>query len=46
MSINKGYLGADLSQDGDERYTPRYAVEPLLEFATPPRKHHNSLVSI
>lgn len=30
--INKGYLKSDTSRDGDECYTPLYAVEPLLEF--------------
>lgn len=38
MSINKGYLKSDISKNGDERYTPRYAVEPLLEFTPPARK--------
>ena len=32
MAINKGYLTANRSSDGDEVYTPFYAVEPLKEF--------------
>lgn len=35
---NKGYLTADRSSEGDERFTPRYAVIPLLEFAPPSRQ--------
>lgn len=35
MPENKGYLTADRSAAGDERYTPVYAVIPLLEFAPP-----------
>ncbi len=37
MPANKGYLTADRSTAGDERYTPVYAVVPLLEFAPPHR---------
>lgn len=37
MPGNKGYLTSDRSAAGDERYTPIYAVIPLLEF-TPPRR--------
>lgn len=37
MPTSKGYLESDCSESGDERYTPRYAVEPLLEFI-PPRQ--------
>lgn len=37
MPENKGYLIADRSVAGDERYTPMYAVIPLLEF-TPTRR--------
>ena len=36
MPENKGYLTADRSVSGDERYTPVYAVVPLLEFTPPP----------
>ena len=36
MPENKGYLTADRSAAGDERYTPVYAVIPLLLFAPPP----------
>lgn len=32
MTTNKGYLTADTTKNGDNQYTPRYAVEPLLEF--------------
>lgn len=32
MPTNKGYLTADTTKEGDNQYTPRYAVEPLLEF--------------
>lgn len=32
MAINKGFLTANRTADGDECYTPFYAVEPLLEF--------------
>lgn len=32
MAINKGFLTADRTADGDECYTPFYAVDPLLEF--------------
>ena len=37
MPENKGYLTADRSVSGDERYTPVYAVVPLLAFC-PPRR--------
>ena len=36
MPENKGYLTSDRSAAGDERYTPVYAVVPLLEFTPPP----------
>lgn len=45
MPENKGYLTADRSSNGDERYTPRYAVTPLLEFI-PPIEPSSDLVSI
>lgn len=32
MAKNVGYLQSDRSKNGDERYTPSYAVKPLLEF--------------
>ena len=32
MAENIGYLQSDSSKNGDEQYTPRYAVSPLLEF--------------
>lgn len=32
MAENVGYLQSDRSKNGDERYTPSYAVRPLLEF--------------
>lgn len=32
MSINIGILKSDKTADGDECYTPYYAVDPLLEF--------------
>lgn len=32
MTENIGYLQSDRSKNGDERYTPDYAVKPLLEF--------------
>ena len=38
MPENKGYLTSDRSAEGDERYTPVYAVIPLLEFTPPPSK--------
>ena len=38
MPENKGYLTSDRSAAGDERYTPVYAVVPLLEFTPPPSK--------
>lgn len=38
MPENKGYLTSDRSAAGDERYTPVYAVVPLLEFAPPSSK--------
>ena len=34
---NDAYLKSDTSIAGDERYTPYYAVMPILEFLTPPR---------
>lgn len=46
MPENKGYLTADRSSNGDERYTPRYAVTPLLEFTPPPIEPSSDLVSI
>lgn len=45
MPENKGYLTADRSAAGDERYTPVYAVIPLLEFA-PPVERSSDLVSV
>lgn len=44
MPENKGYLTADRSAAGDERYTPVYAVIPLLEFA--PVERSSDLVSV
>ena len=35
MPQNIGYLTADNTTAGDERFTPYYAVEPLLEFLPP-----------
>lgn len=32
MAENVGYLRSDRSKNGDEQYTPSYAVRPLLEF--------------
>lgn len=32
MAKNIGYLQSDRSKNGDEQYTPSYAVKPLLEF--------------
>lgn len=32
MSLNVGILKSNTSADGDECYTPYYAVDPLLEF--------------
>ena len=32
MAENVGYLQSDRLKNGDERYTPSYAVRPLLEF--------------
>lgn len=32
MGMNIGYLTANRTSQGDEIYTPYYAVEPLLEF--------------
>ena len=32
MAENIGYLQSDSSKNGDEQYTPSYAVRPLLEF--------------
>lgn len=32
MAINTGFLTANRTKDGDECYTPFYAVDPLLEF--------------
>lgn len=34
---NDAYLKSDTSIAGDERYTPYYAVTPILEFLPPPR---------
>lgn len=42
--VNKGYMDADKTEAGDERYPPSYAVLPLLEFLPPRRK--SDLVSI
>lgn len=33
---NDAYLKSDTSVAGDERYTPYYAVMPILEFLPPP----------
>lgn len=38
MPQNIGYLTADTTTAGDERFTPYYAVEPLLEFLPPAAK--------
>jgi hypothetical protein len=32
MPINKGILQANTTVEGDEVYTPFYAVEPLLKY--------------
>ena len=32
MPLNTGVLKSNTSADGDECYTPYYAVDPLLEF--------------
>lgn len=32
MGLNKGYLTCDRTSDGDEVYTPFYAVEPILKY--------------
>ena len=32
MALNKVYLTCDRSEKGDERYTPFYAVMPILEY--------------
>lgn len=32
MALNKAYLKSNRTEEGDEVYTPFYAVEPLLEF--------------
>ena len=32
MALNVGYLTSDRTEDGDEVYTPYYAVDPILEF--------------
>lgn len=32
MPLNKAYLTCDITTNGDEVYTPLYAVEPLLDF--------------
>ena len=34
---NDAYLKSDTSVNGDERYTPYYAVEPILEFLPSPQ---------
>lgn len=34
---NDAYLKSDTSVAGDERYTPYYAVTPILEFLPTPR---------
>lgn len=44
--VNKGYMDADKTEAGDERYTPSYAVLPLLEFLPPPPGGKSDLVSI
>lgn len=35
MPINKGYLTANRTAEGDELFTPRYAVKPIEEYITP-----------
>ena len=35
MALNKAYLGSTRTKDGDEVYTPFYAVEPLVKFLEP-----------
>lgn len=37
---NDAYLKSDTSIAGDERYTPYYAVMPLLEFMPSPQPHY------
>ena len=37
---NDAYLKSGTSIAGDERYTPYYAVMPLLEFMPPPQPHY------
>lgn len=32
MALNVGYLTSDRTENGDEVYTPYYAVDPILEF--------------
>ena len=32
MALNKGYLTASTNRESDEKYTPFYAVEPLLQY--------------
>lgn len=32
MALNKGVLTANKKTDGDEKYTPYYAVEPLINY--------------
>jgi len=33
--MNTGYLTSDITIDGDERYTPFYAVNPILKYLKP-----------
>lgn len=32
MAVNKGYLTSNTTNTGDEMYTPKYAVQPLLKY--------------
>ena len=38
MGINTGYLQADQTAAGDEKYTPFYAVEPILKYIPKEKK--------
>lgn len=35
VPLNIGYLTSDRTKEGDELYTPRYAVEPIEEYIAP-----------
>lgn len=37
--INKGYSTSDITETGDERFTPFYAVDPIFEFLPPPSEN-------